>query len=116
MDDDTLRDLRWRKLCFTCQEPWAPGHRCAAGKAHYIEVFSDSEGEENAYEEIEGEASAIVQRGDHPPPPPPGAGGEVFSLTGGVLISEHVLCHFRLGHTILKEIEHTNRSIEDKPK
>ena len=33
-----------------------------------------------------------------------------------MLISAYVLCHFRLGYTILKEIEHTNRSMEDKPK
>ena len=49
LDDDTRRDLRRRKLCFTCQKPWASGHRCAVGKAHYIEVFSDNEGEEDAY-------------------------------------------------------------------
>ena len=46
LDDDVWRDLRRRKLCFTCQESWAPGHRCAAGKAHYLEVFSDDEEEE----------------------------------------------------------------------
>ena len=63
------------------------GHRCAAGKAHYIEVFSDSEGEEDAYERIEIEGSTVVQRGDHPPPPPPGAGGGAFTPTGGVLAS-----------------------------
>ena len=60
LDNDTLRDLRRRKLCFTCQEPWAPSHRCATGKALYIEVFSDNEGEEDAYEEIEGEASVVA--------------------------------------------------------
>ena len=32
-----------------------------------------------------------------------------------VLIFEHVLCHFRLGHKILKHIEQINRSMEDKP-
>ena len=46
LDDEVRRDLRRRKLCFTCQESWAPGHRCATGKAHYIEVFSDNEEEE----------------------------------------------------------------------
>ena len=35
-----------RKLCFTCQEPWVPGHKFAKGKAHYIEVFLESKGEE----------------------------------------------------------------------
>ena len=33
-----------------------------------------------------------------------------------LLISEHVVCHFKLGHKILKQIEHGNRSMEDKPK
>ena len=46
LDDEVRRDIRKRKLCFTCQESWAPGHRCASGKVHYIEVFSDVEEEE----------------------------------------------------------------------
>ena len=57
------------------------------GKAHYIEVFSDSEGEEDTYEEVEGEANAEASRGDHPPPPPPGARGATFAPTRGVLTS-----------------------------
>lgn len=40
---ETKRDLRRRKLCFMCQEPWVPGHKCSKGKAHYIEVYSNSE-------------------------------------------------------------------------
>ena len=49
LDEDTRKDLRRKKLCFTCQEPWVPGHRCV-GKArvHYIEVYSDSD--EDDYE------------------------------------------------------------------
>ena len=48
MDDDTRKDLRRKKLRFTCQEPWVPGHRCSRkAKAHYIEVYSNSEGEES---------------------------------------------------------------------
>ena len=40
-----------KKLCFTCQEPWIPGHKCAGKeKAHYIEVYSDSEGDESKQE------------------------------------------------------------------
>ena len=41
-------ELRINKLCFTCQQPWVPGHKCEKGKAHYIEVFSkdEEEGEE----------------------------------------------------------------------
>jgi hypothetical protein len=55
MDDATRQDLRRRKLCFSCQEPWVPGHRCAGkAKAHYIEVFSDSgEDEETGEQEQE---------------------------------------------------------------
>ena len=86
LDDETRRDLRRKRLCFTCQEPWAPGHRCAIGKAHYIEVFSDSSGEEE-YEEIEAGGNSTTQRGDHLPPPPLGAGGAAFAPTGGSLAS-----------------------------
>ena len=32
-------------MCFTCQEPWVPGHGCVAGRVDYIEVFSDFEEE-----------------------------------------------------------------------
>ena len=47
MDEDTWRELRRKKLCFTCKEPWKPGHKCMEkGKVHYIEVISDDEEEE----------------------------------------------------------------------
>ena len=36
-------ELRRRKLCLTCQEPWVPGQKCAKGKSHYMEVFLESE-------------------------------------------------------------------------
>ena len=49
MDNDTRHDLRRQKLCFTCQEPWVPGHRCSGkGKAYYIEAYSDN-GEDEDY-------------------------------------------------------------------
>ena len=54
LDDDTRWELRGKKLCFSCQEPWVPGHRCSGkGKAHYIEVYSDSgdEGDETDQEQ-----------------------------------------------------------------
>ena len=38
-------ELRRTKLCFSCQEPSAPSHKCVKGKAHYIEVFSESDEE-----------------------------------------------------------------------
>jgi hypothetical protein len=47
LDDETRKELRRKKLCFSCKEPWEPGHRCMGkGKVHYIEVLSDSDGEE----------------------------------------------------------------------
>ena len=47
LDEDTIKSLRRNKLCFTCQEPWVPGHRCVGkAKAHYIEVYSDSDEED----------------------------------------------------------------------
>ena len=40
-------------MCFTCQEPWVPGHRCSGkANAHYTKVYSDSEGEESEQESI----------------------------------------------------------------
>jgi hypothetical protein len=49
MDEATHNELRRKKLCFTCKDPWEPGHMCMGkGKAHYIEVLSDSEEEEEA--------------------------------------------------------------------
>jgi hypothetical protein len=55
LDEETRRELRKNKFCFRCQEPWAPRHRCTGkdrvGKAHYIEVYSDSDSDED--EEVE---------------------------------------------------------------
>ena len=46
--------MRRKKLCFTYQEPWVPGHRCAGkAKAHYIEVYSDSDEDEYEQEATE---------------------------------------------------------------
>ena len=47
-NDSFSTQNKWVMLCFTCQHPWVLGHKCANGKAHYIEVFSedDEEGEE----------------------------------------------------------------------
>ena len=53
LDEDAWRELKKKRLCFTYQEPWAPGHRCAAGKAHFIEVYSENSGEEDEYEDGE---------------------------------------------------------------
>jgi len=47
LNDDARRELKKKWLCFTCPEPWALGHRCAIGKPHFIEFFSESSGEED---------------------------------------------------------------------
>ena len=48
MDEATRRELRRKQLCFTCKEPWDPGNKCMGkGKAHYIEVISNDEEEED---------------------------------------------------------------------
>jgi hypothetical protein len=48
MDKPTRRELRRKQLCFTYKEPWDPTHKCMGkGKAHYIEVISDEEEEED---------------------------------------------------------------------
>lgn len=42
---DEINELKRKKLCFTCKQPWEVGHRCIGkGKAHLIEVISDDEG------------------------------------------------------------------------
>ena len=47
-------ELRRKKLCFTCQQPWILGHKCAKGKAHYIEfLFEDDEEGEDKEVKIE---------------------------------------------------------------
>ena len=85
IDDDAKRELKKKLLCFTCQEPWALGHRCAAGKAHFIEVFSESSREEDEEDDVEAGGSHAAQ--DHLPPPPPAAGGATFVPTGGALVA-----------------------------
>eukprot|EP00253_Pinus_taeda_P033610 PITA_33610 len=81
--DDVKRELKKKQLCFTCQEPWAPGHRCAAGKAHFIEVFFESSGEEDDKDDVEAGDSHALQ--GPLPPPPPAAGGATFAPTRGAL-------------------------------
>ena len=80
LDDEVQRDIRKRKLCFTCQESWAPGHRCDARKAHYIEVFSDVEEEEE--DEPRRGHSAETIGGE---PTLSGDGDGAFSPIGGLL-------------------------------
>ena len=45
----THNELRRKKLCLNCKDPWETRHRCMGkGKVHYIEVHSDSDEEEEA--------------------------------------------------------------------
>ena len=83
VDDEARRELRKKRLCFNCQEPWAPGHGCAAGKAHFIEVFFDDSEEEDEEDDEEAGDSHMTQ--DQLLPPPPGTGGAAFAPTGGAL-------------------------------
>jgi hypothetical protein len=50
LDEETRKELRRKKLCFSCQESWVPGHKCAGkdktDKAHYIEVYLDSDSDD----------------------------------------------------------------------
>ena len=54
LDEDTWKDLQRRKLCFTCRDPWAPGHKCTVGRAHYIKVFSDSDQDDEVEQDCGG--------------------------------------------------------------
>jgi hypothetical protein len=48
VDENTVRELRRKQLCFTCKEPWNPSHKCmGCGQVHYIEVTSNNEEEED---------------------------------------------------------------------
>ena len=56
--------MRRKKLCFTCQEPWVPGHRCVGKvKAHYIEVYSN--GDEEDYEKEATEELRAAEEESH---------------------------------------------------
>ena len=46
-----MDELRRKKLCFTCFQPWTPGYKCTKGKAQYIEVFYDNDGYEGGMDE-----------------------------------------------------------------
>jgi hypothetical protein len=48
MEENTIRELRMKQLCYTCKEPWNPSHKCiGCGQVHYIEVTLDNEEEED---------------------------------------------------------------------
>ena len=46
-DQESRNELRRKKLCFNCKEPWEPGHHCLGkGKVHLIEVISEDQEQE----------------------------------------------------------------------
>jgi hypothetical protein len=46
LDENIIRELRRKPLCYTCKEPWDPSHKCMGrGQVHYIEVTSNNEEE-----------------------------------------------------------------------
>jgi hypothetical protein len=65
MDKETQKELRRKKLCFSCKVPWEPGHRCIGkGKVHYIEMLSDEEDDgedEIAHAPVSGQSSGEVE-------------------------------------------------------
>jgi hypothetical protein len=63
LDDETRRELMRKKLCFSCRDPWVPGHRCMGkGEIHYIEVATDSMDNE---EEEEDSGSTSSEESQH---------------------------------------------------
>ncbi|XP_059078061.1 uncharacterized protein LOC131876635 [Cryptomeria japonica] len=58
-NEESLNDLRRRNLCFKCNEPWDPKHKCASkGKANQLEYFSgDDASSENSDQHTENEDS-----------------------------------------------------------
>jgi hypothetical protein len=72
LDDDTRRELMRKKLCFSCRDPWVPGHRCMGkGQIHYIEVESDSEEEEEIRSAIGSDSEEEhAQEPEQPPKKP----------------------------------------------
>jgi hypothetical protein len=79
LDDEAHKELRRKKLCFSCKEPWEPGHRCMGkGKVHYIEVLSDSDGEEEAGQAQGNEHNSL----DDEQPHEEVKGGTIATLSG----------------------------------
>jgi hypothetical protein len=78
LDDETRRELMRKKLCFTCKDPWVPGHRCMGkGEIHYIEVAADSvDSEEEEHDSgstsSEEEPSQAEEQPPRRPPTPAG--------------------------------------------
>jgi hypothetical protein len=78
LDDETRQELRRKKLCFNCKDPWVPGHRCMGkGEIHYIEVAADSvdseeEEQDNGPTSLEEESTHAEEQPPCRPPTPAG--------------------------------------------
>jgi hypothetical protein len=66
LDEVTCNELKRKKLDFNYKDPFQPRHRCMGkGKAHYIEVLSDSEEEEEAKQVQDNEQDRLVEEQPH---------------------------------------------------
>jgi hypothetical protein len=80
IDDNTKRELRRKKLCFTCKEPWNLSHKCMGrGQVHYIEVTSDNE-EEEKYGQIQSIEAETTETSEEEVPELDCAAGEKATL------------------------------------
>ncbi|XP_057823527.2 uncharacterized protein LOC131035817 [Cryptomeria japonica] len=65
LDNETLNELRRKKLCFQCREPWDLSHKCPLkAKANQMESFSAEESQsedEEQQSESDGESSATEE-------------------------------------------------------
>ena len=62
MDPETQNDLRRKKQCFSCKEPWEPGHHCMGkGKIHLIEVTSELGDEDVLDTDVEDSTEDVEQ-------------------------------------------------------
>jgi hypothetical protein len=68
-----------KKLCFSCRDPWVPGHRCMGkGEIHYIEVAADNvdseeEEQDSGSTSSEEESAPAEEQPPRRPPTPAGA-------------------------------------------
>jgi hypothetical protein len=77
--DEARKQLRRKKLCFSCKEPWEPSHRCMGkGKAHYIKVLSDSDGDQEVGQSQGNEHNSL----DDEKPHEEVKGGTISTLSG----------------------------------
>jgi hypothetical protein len=80
IDDNTRRELRRKKLCFTCKEPWNPSHKCMGREqVHYNEVTLDDE-EEDEYGQIQNMEAEMLEATEEEVPELDFAAGEKATL------------------------------------